>query len=105
MDTAELERQVAEFVRRGIDEPFARFCAEAFSRHDYPPEGIAAARMHLFYLRLAIELLLGEEPADVPFLEECRTVTRDSRDCALESGRPFCEVFVEKWCAYWAGVL
>ena len=111
MSEAELARQLTEVREKGFDEPFALFCAKTFSSFQYSPEDLAAAKMHAFYLRLALEKLVAAnsredllpgavagDKIEVAF----REVTRESYQAALESGLPFCELFVEKWCRYWA---
>ena len=108
MSEAELARQLTEVREKGFDEPFALFCAKTFSSFQYSPENLAVARMHAFYLRQALgrlvyantreELLHGAVAGDkmeATFLE----ITKESYQAALESDRPVCELFVEKWCA------
>ena len=111
MSETELVRQLAEKREKGFDEPFALFCAKTFSSFQYFPENLAAARMHAFYLRQTLERLVDAntreellhgavagDKIEVAF----RDVTREGYQAALESGLPFCELFVEKWCRYWA---
>ena len=107
MEPSELDRQIAEVVENGFKESFIRFCADTFSSYVYSPEGLALARMHAHYLRLALEyfsLTLGEERTlqDIPYFEECLSVASESYRSALESDRPFCEEFVERWCSRFA---
>lgn len=111
MSEAELARQLIEVREKGFDEPFALFSAMIFSSFQYPAENLAAARMHAFYLRLALERLTDTEGREVLFHEAVkgdrmeaafRDVTCESYEAALESGRPFCEIFVENWCRHWA---
>ena len=111
MSETELVRQLAEKRENGFDEPFALFCAKTFSSFQYPSENLAAARMHAFYLRQALEGLTDTEGREVLFHKAVagdriemafREVTRESYEAALESGRPFCEIFIENWCRYWA---
>lgn len=113
MSEEELIGQIAKIRQEGFTGSFTDFCAKTFSSYHYLPENLAAARMHAFYLRLALERLvdansreellygaaMGDE-IEVTF----RKVTRKSYQAALESGRPFCELFVEKWCASFAKV-
>ena len=113
MSEEELIKQISKICQEGFTDPFAQFCARTFSSYHYLPENLAAARMHAFYLRLALERLvdansreellygavMGDE-IEVTF----RKVTRNSYQTALESDRPFCELFVEKWCASFAKV-
>ena len=110
MDAAELDRQIAEAREKGFDESFTRFCADTFSAYEYPPENLAAARMHVHYLRLALEALSdqgsgGLKPGGASYHENapwtglCLTVAGDSWRASLASGKPFCEVFVEMWCS------
>ena len=113
MDTAELNRQIADVIGKGFDESFMRFCAETFSSFNYPVEHLAAARMHAYYLRLALEalsdpkmrerLLSGETiEGEGTYMSICLSVAEKSYRSALESDRPIFEVFVEKWCSYFA---
>lgn len=76
---------------------------DAFASHVYSREGLAAARLHAFYLRVALRLLAGMDvPEGLPFMEECRSIAEQSRLSALETGRPVTEIFVEKWCSHFA---
>ncbi len=113
MEPSELNRQIADVVEKGFDESFVRFCADTFSSFDYPADHLAAARMHAHYLRLALEALSNPETrerllsAEViagegAYMSECLLVAEKSYRSALESDRPICEVFVEKWCSYFA---
>lgn len=111
MDRSELDRQIAEVLEKGFDDSFAVFCATTFSSYRYPPENLAAARMHAFYLRSALEMLsdaesrealLGKTEGDNPLEEAFREVTANSYEAALSGDRPFCEVFVQLWCERWA---
>ena len=113
MDTAELNRQIADVIGKGFDESFIRFCAETFSSYDYPAEHLAAARMHAHYLRLALEALSNPETrerllsakiieGEGAYMSVCLSVAEKSYRSALESDRPICEVFVERWCSYFA---
>ena len=113
MSEDELIGQIAKIRQEGFTGSFADFCAKTFSSYHYPPENLAAARMHAFYLRMAMERLTdakGREELFQGSLEGDRVevayldITRESYRAALESGRPFCELFVEKWCASFAKV-
>lgn len=112
MDTAELDNSLREMMEKGFDDSFAAFCAEVFSSYQYSPEKLALAKMHAFYLRIALENLScpetreelltdgveGEDNLDRAF----RTVAVESYRTALFSDRPFHELFVELWCAFWS---
>jgi hypothetical protein len=113
MSEAELARQLTEVREKGFDEPFALFCAKTFSSFEYSPENLAAARMHAFYLRQALEKLVDANTreellhgaiAGDKIEGVLMKVTRESYQATLESGRLFCELFVEKWCASFAKV-
>ena len=113
MDRSELDRQIAEVLEKGFDDSFAVFCATTFSSYDYPPGNLAFARMHAFYLREALEMLSSAETRDTlsvdaegkTLLEKAfREVTTKSYQAALCEDRPFCEVFVQMWCSWWADV-
>lgn len=101
MDTAELDRQLAEVLEKGFDESFAAFCARTFSSYSYPPENLAAARMHAFFLRLYMEAFVsGKDLLSEGDLEiRCREVG-DSLLGHVASPEEFCRRFVEKWCAH-----
>ncbi len=112
MSETELVKQLTEVREKGFDESFAHFCAKTFSSHEYPPENLAAAKMHAFYLRMAVEMLTDEESREVLLSgagveggvdAAFRELTRKSLEAAVKSERPFCEVFVERWCRHWAG--
>ena len=104
MTEDELGRRVEEILEKGFDGEFARFCAETFSSYTYPEENLAAARMHAFYLRVALCFLSGREVDDgIPCLEECRAVAEKSRRAALKGDRPVEEVFVRMWCSFLSG--
>lgn len=111
MSEEELIKQICKIRQEGFTDSFAQFCARIFSSYHYPPENLAAARMHAFYLRLALERLVDAntreellhgavagDKMEATFLE----ITKESYQAALESDRPFCELFVEKWCRFCA---
>ncbi len=103
MTKAELDRHLAKVLEKGFDESFADFCARTFSSYNYPPENLAPARMHAFYLKVAMGMLLGATPdEDIPLMNVCRQVAEESCRSALETDRPFCEIFIENWCAYYS---
>ncbi len=103
MIKAELDRQIAEVLEKGFDESFTAFCAKTFSSYNYPPENLAPARMHAFSLKVAMGMVLGDTlDEDIPFMNVCRQVAEESCRSALETDRPFCEIFVENWCAYYS---
>ena len=103
MTKAELDRHLAKGLEKGFDESFADFCARTFSSYNYPPENLAPARMHAFYLKVAMGMLLGATPdEDIPLMNVCRQLAEKSCRLALETDRPFCEIFIENWCAYYA---
>ena len=107
MSESELVRQLEKILEDGFEPSFAGFCAKEFSSHSYPQENLAAARMHAFYLRLSMEVLTErrEYPARIsgdPVERAFWIITAESKRAALESGRPFCELFVEKWCRFFA---
>lgn len=111
MEPIELDRQIAEMREKGFDDAFARFSAATFSSYSYPPDNLAAARMHAFYLRLALEALSCGESRQELFREAqegdrletaFRETATESYRAALSGDRPFCEVFVEMWCSRWA---
>lgn len=106
MSEKELIRQLAELKEKGFDDSFAAFCARTFSSFEYPAEHLAPARMHAHYLRLAIDILSDGIRREA-FLREgkaegteglFREVTVACYREALGTGRPFGELFVEKWC-------
>ena len=109
MNYAELRRQLAEIQKEGFDDSFASFCAKTFSSYQYPPENFSAARLHAFYLRHAIRMILSEEHKELLFLEAVETpveavlkeVTKKCLNCP--SAQAFCESFIELWCRRWAG--
>ena len=114
MESAELDRQIAEVLEKGFDGSFAVFCAKTFSSFSYPAQNLAAARMHAHYLRMALEALSDPEMkarllAEAPIRAGdrwtilCLSVAGDSYRSALESDRPLCELFVEGWCRMLAG--
>ena len=104
MTEDELGRRVEEILEKGFDGAFERFCADTFSSYTYPEENLAAARMHGFYLSVALCLLSGREVDDgIPYLEECRAVAEKSYRLALEGDRPIEEVFVRMWCSFLSG--
>ena len=110
MDKSELDRQIAEVLEKGFDESFADFCAKTFSSYSYPPENLAAARMHAFYLRFVLEALKRISPDKI----ECADKTFELSDTAIEIGIEcyknslsddvdFCREFIKEWCRHWAG--
>jgi len=112
MDRTELDRQIAKVLEEGFDNSFAAFCAKTFSSYTYPPESLAAARMHALYLRLALEALSSPETRN-EILESVgheesreqaafRKTVRESYRAALGSDHPFCEIFVEMWCVFFS---
>ena len=112
MQPSELDRQLAEMLEKGFNGSFLKFCAEEFSSHRYAPENLPAARMHAFYLRMALELLpCGDEDALQPpeetgsdrVLVEFYRITRECYLDSTESGTDFCESFIRRWCDSWAG--
>ena len=111
MSEEELIKQICKIRQEGFTDSFAQFCARIFSSYHYPPENLAAARMHAFYLRLALERLTDAKGREELFHEAVEggrmeaafwEVTRRSYEAALESDRPFCEIFVGNWCRHWA---
>lgn len=103
MTKAELDRHLAKVLEKGFDESFADFCARTFSSYNYSPENLAPARMHAFYLKVAMGMLLGATPdEDIPLMNVCRQLAENSCRSALDTDRPFCEIFIENWCAYYA---
>lgn len=111
MSESELIGQLSRVQEKGFDRAFMEFCAGVFSSHAYNAEGLPAARMYGAYLRLAIgeltapcsrrELLEEKEGGgnlETAFVE----ISRESWKEALLSERPFCELFVEKWCRRFA---
>lgn len=113
MSEEELIKQICKIRQEGFTDSFAQFCARIFSSYHYLPENLAAARMHAFYLRLALERLTDANGREELFREAAegdRTeaafleVIRQSYEAALESDRPFCEIFVGNWCRHWAEV-
>ena len=109
MDITELEGQLADILKKGFDDSFASFCARTLASFDYSPAGRARAKMHAHYLRLALGVMTDPESREELFRptgegddDAFRVVTMESCRAALESDRPFCEVFVEKWCGYYA---
>lgn len=112
MSESELNRQIAQWMEKGFGDSFASFCAGVFASHQYPSENLAAARMHAFYLRMALEVLSDPETREKLFESEgdgddrlekvfSSTVTSSYR-AALDSDRSFAELFVEAWCSAWA---
>ena len=110
MSESELRDQLAAIRKRGFDDAFIGFCAKEFSSHTYPKEELSAARMYGVYLRLALEGLTGENYKELLAGEEGESalvgvyleITRESWQESLSSDRPFCELFVEKWCRRFA---
>lgn len=103
MSATVVDRQIAEALDKGFDETFAEFCARTFASYTYPPENLAAARMHSFYLKTALEILSGKEPeGEIPLMDECRVAASRSYRIAQTENLPFCEVFVREWCAFLA---
>ena len=113
MDTAELDNSLREMMEKGFDDSFAAFCAKTYSSYEYPPENLVAAKMHAFFLRMALETLSdpvsreklfdsNEDEGDERLLKVFRTVAKESYRAALSSGRPFSAIFVEKWCGSFA---
>jgi len=109
MESAELDRQIAEVLEKGFDGSFAVFCAKTFSSFSYPAQNLAAARMHAHYMRMALEALSDPEmkarllsgaplQAGDRWTALCLSVGAESYRSALESDRPVCELFVEGWC-------
>ena len=106
MEKEELDRQFAEIMEKGFDEAFARFCATTFSSYCYPPENLAAARIHAFFLRLFIEEGVSGQPSpeEIPeslietFREVSRQSIRDTLSSVNPSGMECCRAFVRNWC-------
>ena len=112
MDYNELRRQMVTLQEKGFDDSFGAFCGKTFSSYSYPPENLAAARLHGHYLRLAIAAIVRSETLEELLshesAEDDRDETvfwkalRDSIKAVLESDRPFIQCFVEMWCRQWA---
>ena len=112
MDYTELRRQMVTLQEEGFDDSFGTFCGKTFSSYNYPPENLAAARLHGHYLRLAIAAIVRSETMEELLSHESAEddreetvfwkVLRDSIKAALESDRPFIQCFVEMWCRRWA---
>lgn len=103
MTKTELDQQIAEVLEKGFDESFTAFCAKTFSSYSYPPEHLAAARMHAFYLKAALGMLSGSVPEEgLPLMDVCRQVAEKSYRSALKNDRQFCEIFIENWCSYFS---
>ena len=111
MQQSELDAVIMKVRDEGFDEAFIRFCAETFSSHTYPAKNLAAARMHAFFLRLALdslcnpetkaEVLSAENPGQYVVDEPETLCLQLSGECyrdALNGGEPFCELFIRKWC-------
>ena len=96
----------------GFDDSFGTFCGKTFSSYSYPPENLAAARLHGHYLRLAISAIVWSETLEKLLSHESAEDDReetvfwkvlgDSIKAALESDRPFIQCFVEMWCEVWS---
>ena len=112
MDTAELDNSLREMMEKGFDDSFATFCARIFASYQYSPENLPAARMHAFYLRMALEVLsdpvtreklfYNEGEGEERLLKVFRSVAKKSYRTALSSDRPFSAIFVEQWCRFFA---
>lgn len=95
---------------RGFDEAFAEFCAKTFSSFSYPPESLAAARMHAYYLRLFLEervngrSLSGVIPESLlgAFREAGERAIRETLSREHPSGVDCCRAFVRSWCKYYS---
>ena len=89
-------------MEKGFDDSFKAFCARIFSSYRYSPDGLAAARMHAFYLRLFIEERVSGETSIESLPENLREVFREvgrrSVQETLSSGNPSgmdcCRAFV-----------
>ena len=111
MSEKELIQHLCEVKQKGFDESFASFCAKTYASYQYPPENHVPAMMHAHYLRLALETLTDAEGREALFHAAAegdkkevafQELTREIYQAAQKSDRPFCELFVEKWCRYWA---
>ena len=112
MQLSELDAAIMKVRDEGFDESFIDFCAKTFSSHTYPAKNQTAARMHAYYLRLALdalcssesktEILLRESPEkyDVSDPESlCLQLAAVCYRDASEYGNSFCELFIERWCS------
>ena len=112
MDYTELRRQMVTLQEKGFDDSFGAFCGKTFSSYSYPPENLAAARLHGHYLRLAISAIVWSETQEKLLSHESAEddreetvfwkVLKESIGAVRESDRPFIECFVEKWCSSWS---
>ena len=110
MDTAELDNSLREVMEKGFDDSFAAFCAKTYSSYEYPPENQAAAKMHAFYLRIALESLCeNEKKAEIlggntgfislsPLERLCFKTASIASNEALCGRGSFAEIFVDNWC-------
>ena len=111
MQQYELEAAILKIRNEGFDESFIHFCAKTFSSYTYPPETVAAARMHAFYLRLALDALCDskskvrilsmEHPGegDVKSPDKlCLFIAGESYRAALCGESSFQEQFIRRWC-------
>ena len=112
MDYTELRRQMVTLQEEGFDDSFGAFCGKTFSSYSYPPENLAAARLHGHYLRLAIAAIVRSETQEELLSHESAEddreetvfwkVLKESIGAVRESDCSFIECFVEKWCSSWS---
>jgi len=116
MQQSELDAAIMKVRDEGFDESFIRFCAKTFSSHTYPAKNLAAARMHAFFLRIALDSLSDPETkAEVLSVENpgqyvvddpetlCLQLSGECYRDALKGEEAFCELFIRKWCGVLAG--
>ena len=108
MSEAELVKQLLEVRERGFEDSFLQFCADTFCSYVYPPENLAAARMHAHWLRVYLEDGLGGElpEPDGGLGAVSREVGEKALRLTLEkenaSADEFCRAFVSIWCRHFS---
>ena len=113
MRQSELDAALRKVIEEGFNESFRSFCAKTFSSYSYPEKNLAAARMHAYFLRLALEALCDNKAkAAVLSMENsgeirtedmkllCLFLAGESYRAALLDKGDFCELFVERWLSY-----
>ena len=111
MQQSELDAALRKVMEEGFNESFRSFCAKTFSSYSYPEKNLAAARMHAYFLRIALDSLCDNkakaevlsmensgEIGSVDFELLCLFLARDCYRAALHDEGDFCELFIQRWC-------
>ncbi|MBP3257712.1 MAG: hypothetical protein J6M23_06950 [Bacteroidales bacterium] len=106
MTEQQLKQALRKLREKGFDGSFSDYCAATFSSYTYPDGGLAAARMHAFFLRYFIEAYLDEyfsketRPGGIEgtIWKVGKLTIDETLSTENATAMTFCRSFVKNWC-------